>query len=254
ADTLLPGELVKTPAPKPSCWTPSVTVAPPPDLQPPPPPPMPEDIQKDIQPVQLPQPAPLPSLPTARVLPSGPAEPVSYAALRCFLVKNNPEELEPLRNLGPQEKAALYEQLVQVSAVLRPQAPLAVEKMCFCRRISNYGLYDPLADDHAFLAGVDKRHGELVQLYVEVRNFVNRQNGKFYETALRSRLEIHDKRGLVARMDFPAQPDRSLSPRQDYFIHYQFHVPAMMEPGDEYTLTITLHDDNAPGDAKVARR
>ena len=222
----------------------------------PPPPPPPPDL---VQPVQLSPPAPLPALPAARApRPADADEPPPVLAVRCFLENHRLEALEwwnKFKDERPQEALALYEQLDQATAGLRPRAPLAVEKMCYCRRISNYGLYDPLPDDHGFLAGVDRRHGELVQLYVEVRNFVNRRNGSFYETSLGSRLEIRDGQGgLVARMDFPAQPDRSLSPRQDYFIHYQFHVPAMMEPGD-YTLSIALHDDNAPGDkTKLARR
>jgi hypothetical protein len=166
----------------------------------------------------------------------------------CRYLDAHPSEalawLKQLKEKRPQEAAAMCEQIDQA---LRPRPTLAVEKMCYCRRITNYGLYDPLADDHGFLAGADRRLGELVQLYVEVRNFVSRRNGQFYETTLATRLEIHDGRGLVARMEFPAKPDRSLSPRQDYFIHYQFHVPAMMEPGD-YQLTIALRDDNAPVD------
>ena len=152
-----------------------------------------------------------------------------------------------LDKASPRELAALLGQLNTASAALRAGLPLSVEKICYCRRISNYGAYDPLPDDYRFAAGLDKKHGELVQLYVEARNFKNRRDGQYYNTALASRLEIHDAKGVVARMDFPAQPDRSLSPRQDYFIHYQFHVPARIEPG-EYTLTISLRDENLSGD------
>jgi hypothetical protein len=238
-------------------------------IDPPPPP-----KQEEIQQVQL-QPAPLSPVPTARIMHAPPEanEPPVLAALRCLLEKQSPEALEALQKydkrtqetllamlplaarlseggvekMTPQERAALLEQLGKATASLRGPAQLSVEKMCYCRRISNYGMYDPLADDHEFAGGVEKRHGELVQLYVEVRNFTNRRNGAFYETALRSKLEIRDKHGggLAARMDFPAQPDHSLSPRQDYFIHYQFYVPTRMEPGD-YVLTIELHDENAP--------
>ena len=158
-----------------------------------------------------------------------------------------------VESVSPQEMAKLRGQLEQMMAALHARTPLSVEKMCYCRRITNYGLYDPLPNDHLF-AGGDRHHVELVQLYVEARNFASKQNGNVYETSLGSKLEIKNTRGeLVARMDFPAKPDHSLSPRQDYFIHYQFYVPAQMEPG-EYKLTITLQDENATGDQKQAVR
>ncbi len=152
-----------------------------------------------------------------------------------------------VESVSPQEMAVLRGQLDQMMATLRVRTPLSVEKMCYCRRITNYGLYDPLPNDHIF-AGGDRHHVELVQLYVEARNFASKQNGNLYETSLGSKLEIkNSNEEIVARMDFPAKPDHSLSPRQDYFIHYQFYVPAQMEPG-EYKLWITLKDENAVGD------
>jgi hypothetical protein len=253
ADVLPPQEPPRSPAPEWPVRLPSVTEPPPayPTLIPPPP--LPE--RGDIQPVRLlpaPPPAARPPRPTAEL-----AEPPPLTAVSRFFDKHPAEGLELLKKYQaerPEQAAEFRDWLKQAAAAMQPPPSLGVEKMCYCRRISNYGLYDPLPDDHGFLAGADRRHGELVQLYVEVRNFVNRRNGNFYETSLASRLEIRDAQGgLAARMEFPAQPDRSLSARQDYFIHYQFHVPAMMEPGD-YWVTITLRDANASGgEVKAAR-
>ena len=236
--------------------------------KPPKPPPEPEDVLRVN--------APPPPLPVARItrIPSETNEAPVLAALRSLLEKHPSDAAECLQhydartreellallavvaqlsrngleNASPQERAQWLEQLKRLSASLRIRTPLNVQKMCYCRHISGYGLYDPLPDDHPF-AGSDRHYGELVQLYVEARNFASRQNGSFYETSLGSKLEIRDARKeLVVRMDFPVtKPDRSLSARQDYFLHYEFYVPAKMAPG-EYTLTIYLQDDNAPVD------
>jgi hypothetical protein len=153
-----------------------------------------------------------------------------------------------LDKASPEERAALLDQLSQAMTALRAPTTLSIEKMCYCRHIRNYGLYDPLPDDRVFAGGVDKKHGELVELYVEARNFVNRRNGEFCEVSLAGRLEIHDdaRHELVWRHDFPADADHSLSPRQDYFINYWFWVPPMLEPGD-YRLTLSIRDTNAAG-------
>jgi hypothetical protein len=257
---------------------PTVTQAPQPEapvvLTPPKPPPPPEP---DVLPVksQAP-PEPLPLETTSRAVRPTPADtdPPLVAIMRCVIDKHPAEARELLQKYdkrsqdvlvallpfaarvadggldqaSPSEVTNLMVELDQIRAALRARTPLSIDKVCYCRRISNYGLYDPLPDDHVF-AGGSRNHGELVQLYVEARNFAIRQNGKIYDTALASKLEIRDANcGLVARMDFPARPDRSLSPRQDYFIHYQFYVPAQMEPGN-YTLTIELADENTTGDA-----
>lgn len=153
-----------------------------------------------------------------------------------------------LDKASPDERAALLDQLSQAMTALRAPKPLSIEKMCYCRYIRNYGLYDPLRDDQVFAGGVDMKPGELVELYVEARNFVNRRNGEFHEVSLAGRLEIHDdvRHELVWRHDFPAQVDHSRTPRQDYFLNYWFCVPPRMEPGS-YRLTLSLRDTNAAG-------
>jgi hypothetical protein len=243
------------------------------DIAPPKPPPPPEIVPATSA---LPEPLGVPATISVNRIPTEANESSFLVATRCALEKHHPEMIEALQqkydqrtqevlvpllslaarvseggvdSVSPQEMATLNEQLEQMKAALRVRTPLTVEKMCYCRRITNYGLYDPLPNDHLFTGG-DRHHVELVQLYVEARNFASKQNGNVYETSLGSKLEITNKNDeIVARMDFPAKPDHSLSPRQDYFIHYQFYVPAQMEPGD-YKLWITLHDENAVGDQR----
>jgi hypothetical protein len=153
------------------------------------------------------------------------------------------------------EVTAILAQLRALERQLAERAALGIDKMCLCRKIEGYGVYEKIPDDWAFAAGVNEQAGELVQVYVELRDFASRQQGQGYETCLASTLEIHDYRGnLVWRRDFPPQPDRSHSPRHDYFINYRFCVPPHVPPGS-YVLWITVKDlTGQPGkDAPASR-
>ena len=73
-------------------------------------------------------------------------------------------------------RAALLHHKVGALAVAgrgQQRAALDIEKICFCREIKTFGVYDPWPEDHAFQAGVEDRPGELVQVYVELRNFTS---------------------------------------------------------------------------------
>ena len=93
-----------------------------------------------------------------------------------------------------------------------------------------------------------------MQVYVEVRNFASRNTGGCWETALASKLEINnvDNPSLKAEvlMRRPARPDRSLSPRQDYFLNIQFHIPPRLPPG-RYQLKITVSDEVAAANGRI---
>lgn len=161
-----------------------------------------------------------------------------------------------LEQATPQETAALLEQLHSVLAALRARAPLLLDKLCFCRReVRNFGKFDALPQGHTFQTGSEGRPGELVEVYVEVRNFACRLRNNAYETALAGSVEIHDFRGeVVWRKDFPAWPDRSQTPRQDYFLTFGFHVPPRLPPDATYTLWVQVKDVGAEGAPRVARR
>jgi len=144
---------------------------------------------------------------------------------------------------------------------LRPRRPLTLDKVCFARGFEGFGVYEPLAEAGevpVFHSGLDGRPGERVQVYVEVRNFASRRVGACWETALASTLEIEDE--WKRRIDFrgvrgetleqlrrPARVDCSLSPRQDYCLNIQFHIPPRMPPGS-YKLRVTVGDEIAPAD------
>jgi hypothetical protein len=200
--------------------------------------------------------------------PPTPPDPPLVAALRALMEKRPAEALDLLKGYerasqelllsllplavrltegglqqpNPGELAAVLEQLRALERPLAERAALGIDKMCLCRRIESYGVYQKVPEDWAYAAGVGDQPGELVQVYVELRNFASKQQGNSFETCLTSSLEIHDYRGnLVWRRDFPAQPDHSHSARHDYFINYRFAVPPHVPPGS-YVLWIQVKD------------
>jgi hypothetical protein len=158
-----------------------------------------------------------------------------------------------IEGLSPEEVAVTLEHLHVLAQRLRPRASLQLERMCFCRRIESFGQYDPLPISHAFQAGSAGRPGERVQVYVEVRNFDSAARQNHFETKLNSALEIIDEqRRRVVVMNLGTCTDVSQTPRQDYFLNFQFHVPAGMPPG-LYTLWVTVKDETPAGPGHKVR-
>jgi hypothetical protein len=188
--------------------------------------------------------------------------------LRLLTLTNRLGERGAVEGLNPQDMGKFLQQVDEISAGLRIRAPLLLPKVCFCRKIESFGFYDPLPNP-AFQAGVDEKPGELVLLYVEVRNFGRRDCGRNYsETALACKLEIQEWRLLRPQQldsgtevdsgqsdsppakalkpcvtyDLHTHHERSLSPRQDYFIKIGFNIPPNLAPG-HYTLSVEVRDD-----------
>jgi hypothetical protein len=209
-----------------------------------------------------------PIIVNATVLGSGPAEEPVIAAMR-YLLENRPAEA--LQQLGryeqpnqdiliellpwlarltkgsleaanPKELTNLEEQIDLLDQALRPRAALTIDKLCFCRRVKGFGEYEPLPAGHAFRAGFDGVAGERMQIYVEVRNFSSRAVGPLHETRLASKVEIRDANGAVEyRKDIPAEPDRSLSPRHDYYFICYLPLPPDLPPG-RHSLVVEVRD------------
>jgi hypothetical protein len=149
-----------------------------------------------------------------------------------------------LGRLGPEEVSAALARLDELAARLRRKAPLTLDKVCFCRKIEGFGRYEPVPASHEFQAGCAGRPGERVQVYAEVRNFASRRDDatRQHETVLQSTLEIRDDWGRkVVAMDLGRCVDRSQTPRQDYFLNFQLHVPPRLPPG-LYTLWVRVKD------------
>jgi hypothetical protein len=146
--------------------------------------------------------------------------------------------------LGPGEIAALQEQLQGLLASLRKRAELVIDKMVLCERIESYGQYLAVRDGHAFQAGTQRQAGDLVQVYIELRNIACEQRGGYFVTALNGTMTIHDAQGTpVWSYNYRKREPllRSLMPRSDCFRAYDFFVPAM--PPGKYTLTIDIVDE-----------
>jgi hypothetical protein len=236
------------------------------------PPAAPSPATADLPAAPLPAPTEPPAKPAPDPRPE-PAEEPLLAALRCLLHKHPAEAVkwlerydkpnqelllcllplaarlteDNLDQASPQYLATVLEQLSSLSRPLRSRAALSIEKLCFCREIKGYGLYEPLPDDHAFRTGSDSRPGEMVQVYVEVRNFVSEPQGPFHLTRLASSLQICDLKGnVVWRHAFPDARaerdwgDRSRTPRTDYFINFNFWMPQL--PPGYYTLWVQVED------------
>jgi hypothetical protein len=182
-------------------------------------------------------------------------DPPSRDALLALLQLAAPLGEGGLEHASPQETATALDQLNRLQTALRRRAPLTIEKMCFCREIRDFGKYYPLPADYAFQTGSDGLPGELVQVYVEVRNVVCRQRGAVYETALKGHVEIHDFRGnCVWQHDFDNKPDRSRTPLQDNYVEFRFNVPGRLAADSAYTLWVYVKDVEEDGLVKVARR
>ncbi|MFN4259647.1 MAG: hypothetical protein ACK4RK_10130 [Gemmataceae bacterium] len=221
------------------------------------------------------------SEPTA---PRAPAvdDPPLVAAMRQLLRKNPEEATAILKRYGKRNQELLlgllplaarlseidfdrappeeWDQfLQQLESLRKPFQRLEIATMCFCRKIEKFGVYEPLEVDHP--GGPEFRPGDLVQIYVELRNVTSEFRNGYYVTHLASAMEIRDyqitfdpgtgTKGIVWRQNFPEDPrhpDMSRSPRNDYFINFLFRVPESSKilPG-AYTLIISVTDKGQNG-------
>jgi hypothetical protein len=146
---------------------------------------------------------------------------------------------ESLSSAEPQDLATLVADLQMLIGPLRERAALEVPKLCFCRpkaAPAQYGMYELLDENHRF------RPGEVVGLYVELRNFTCAPHGDDFRTHVQMAIEVHNDRDeVVWRCDPPSRADPSLSPRQDYCHVGRFALPANL-PAGAYTLWLKVTD------------
>jgi hypothetical protein len=162
-----------------------------------------------------------------------------------------------LPELAPQEVALLHEHLQGMLTQVRPRTELAIGRMCFCTQVEQFGVYQPLPNDHAFLAASSTRAGDagdLIQLYYELHNFASELRNGRYETRLASAVEIRDQRGNVRKeVPLDGRHIKSLTQLHDCYGTVCFCVPPELEPGT-YELALQLVDDTVPELRRVARK
>jgi hypothetical protein len=197
-----------------------------------------------------------------------PPESALLAAVR-FVLVNRPEQAREALRRCPANNQALLEILLPLLAdlaegrvdatnaenvqhvneqfeagvaQLKPYLPLNISQMCFCKDAKSFGYFEPLPPRTEFRAGIDDHCGEMVRVYLELRNLTVRQSGAIFESSLVSKLEIRDSQDrTVFRHDDHAPPFKYRSQRNDVFLQCQFEVPPKLPPGT-YTLWIEITD------------
>ncbi len=163
-----------------------------------------------------------------------------------------------IEQLNPEEVVVLQDQLESLLETLRPYTQLGINKLCFCR--SQAAVTDPLPNGHDFHAATrsDARDGELVNVYVGLRNLCcDRQDG-CNEVRLSSFVEIRNpqepgsKPIWFHRFKEQREPIRSRGELYDYFNVYSFLVPHI--PPGVYSLTLQVEDKTVPGAHRSARK
>lgn len=140
-----------------------------------------------------------------------------------------------LRNADPNEIAAVVDKLAALAATLRDRAALQIPKMCFCRplpaRPRSFGLLG---------ANATFRPGEMVAVYLELRNFSCVSHQDDFQTHIAISVEVLDADGRIAFRFDKSQADPSLSPRLDYSNVVRFALPEL--PPGTYTLALKAGD------------
>jgi hypothetical protein len=159
--------------------------------------------------------------------------------------------------LDVNDSAVLERILGELSTMIRPRAALSIPTLCFCEAISGHMVYRPLPEDHAFLAARGDRPGELVQLYMAMKNLGSRPDGRQFVTDLNCTVEIADETGRP-RWSHRFRPEdlrlSSPGPLNEYYHNFSFYLPASLTPGS-YRLTVRLSDRthaDAPRDATAS--
>lgn len=147
--------------------------------------------------------------------------------------------------LGPTELAALGEQITNIRNYLQMSADFAIAKVVFCESIKGYAIYKPVAEGHEFIAARSDRPGEIVQLYVELKNFASNPVAGLFETRLSSRVDILDENGQK-KWSHRFQPDElklvSRTRLAEYYHNFTFALPASLPPGT-YSLAVEMTDE-----------
>jgi hypothetical protein len=152
-----------------------------------------------------------------------------------------------------------------LAATLKPRAALSLGTVCFCNEVKAFGVYKPKLPAHdescesssaesiktkahekdpRYLVSYEA--GEPMKLYIEVRDFYSHPHDGCFETRLAATVDLlQNNNPVVPPINLAAFADRSLTPRQDYFIVLTIPVPSRLPQGT-YTLWLTVRDETPP--------
>lgn len=158
--------------------------------------------------------------------------------------------------MSAQEWSVLKDHIEGLRELLRDRCELLVTKMVYCKRVNGFADFESLPENHAFLAKTSSRPGDLVQLYIELKNFASKQTKEGdYLTKLACSLELKDMHGEKVwshTFDKNETTHRRSACVNDYHGNFSFYAPAL--PAGTYQLTIQVVDQTIPDHQRVARK
>ncbi len=122
------------------------------------------------------------------------------------------------------------------AAMADPVDPLAVGKLCLCRKIVGFGSYEPLTESRV-------KSGQQILLYCEMTGMQYEANDASFVSRLSSKIEIGSvEKGVFQwALELGPKEDVCASRRHDFFVNYKFSVPPELPPGS-YRLRLTQTD------------
>ncbi len=143
--------------------------------------------------------------------------------------------------------AASVVHLDEAVASLHELGSLSLRNLTFCKKVYDYGAYDPYEHDHF-------TPGQQLSLYVEVDNFHSHSTEKGFCTSLGSTYELLSDQGTrIDGGEFPDVEDCCRSRRRDFHVQYGLVLPKALPPG-KYQLQLVVRDRGSDkiGHASVA--
>jgi hypothetical protein len=139
--------------------------------------------------------------------------------------------------LTARDREVLLQALQGLTTDLRRQAPLRMRQLTFCRRVQNFGKFEPISANR-FLPG------QAVGVYCELENLEDQPlDTDRYCLTLAGEIAIHNVHGEPCwQQTIHFEPDISRSPRQDHFLFIRFRIPAELQEG-AYRLLIQLRHE-----------
>jgi hypothetical protein len=162
-------------------------------------------------------------------------QPTVAAAKPSDLEVARPEAVAPIHEsrgalLDSQDSAAYF------PAVAGDVESLGIGKLCLCRKIVGFGLFEPLREPRI-------KVGKRILLYCEMTGMQYEPREASFASRLSSKIEIGSVQGSQFQWAHELGPaeDVCASRRHDFFVNYVFKLPQSLPPGS-YRLRLTQTD------------